>query len=702
MKKKIIALVCVLANLTATTYAAEMGVCSLINHQGNADRVIKLADGVGAEWIRDGYNWAFLEKEKGVLSADNVSDKLLPETAKAHGKKLQMVLGFGNPLYKTIFQSKSSVIMPEKSNTTYFNAWLNYARFVANTWGDEIDAYSVWNEPNLRAFNKYEVGGDVYAELVKETYPVIKEIDPDAIVTAGALSTGGADYLDEMLAAGAADYMDVLTIHTYRHETNGPEVDFRTVWDGYEAVLDKYNFNKDIWLDETGWYTGTAENAKTEEQQAAYAVRSAVLWEDYLKDNNREGRIMWYSISNSGSDLTDEEQNFGLADSDLVPKKSYNAVKTYNKLMKNQDFSSLDVSNTLYKAKYSNADTNNATYVLWSTSDNAEEITIDLSGDKVYVYNYVGNLIEEIEEPSGTKTLSVTGEPTYVVCSNNVTQIKETNYDADKNILTIKGESGASEVTVRISKDGAVSTETTKNVRDGKFTVEVSPEVFGTVNIAVIPDEGTGEEKELTVNPTVNPNGRNIEFSEFGAGYVVENKTVRITCNTDIELENEELTILVTQKGADKTALTKKQIVHAGQVNVNGNAFTYDFDLSDNASGVYQVYAGGSFAQNASEKLISPYVQVGTFTVSVESGSIEVKVEADNDNYYSDSFVIYVAQYDIDGRLICVNKIDATVNALGEFADSYNLSEVITADTEKVKAFIWDDANIFPLYKTAE
>lgn len=701
MKKKIIALACVLANLTTVSHAAQMGVCSLINYQGNADRIMKLADDVGAEWVRDGYNWEFLETKKGVLSADNVSTKLLPETAKTHGKKLQMVLGFGNPVYNSFWQS-SKVIMPQKSNSTYFNAWLDYARFVANTWGDSIDAYSIWNEPNLRAFNKYEVGGDVYAELVKATYPVIKDIDPDAIVTAGALSTGGADYLDQMLAAGAGDYMDVLTIHTYTHPNNGPEVAFRGVWDGYEEILDKYNFTKDIWLDETGWYTGTAENAKTEEQQASYAIRSAVLWEDYLKDNNRNGRIMWYSIADSGSDVTDEEQNFGLVDSDLVPKKSYNAVKTYNKLMKNLDFSSLDVTDTLYKAKYSNADTNNATYVLWSTAGNAEEITIDLSGDKVYVYNYTGNLLEEIENPSGTKTLSVTGEPVFVVCSNNVTQIKETGYDADKNILTVKGESGADNVTVRISKDGVLSTETTRKVKDGKFTVEVSPEVFGIVNIAVIPDEGTGEEKELTVNPTVNPNGRNIEFSEFKAGYKVENKTATITCKTDCMLENEELTILVTKKGADKESLTKNQIVHAGQVNVNGTEFVYDFDVSGIASGMYQVSVGGSFAQNSSEKLISPYVQVGTFTINVESGDIEVKVEADNENYYADSFVIYVAQYDKDGRLICANTIDCTVNANGELAESYNMSDIITSDTEKVRAFIWDSVNIFPLYTAAE
>ena len=701
MKRKIVALICVLANLVTVTHAAEMGVCSLVNYQGNADRIMKLADGVGAEWVRDGYNWEFLEKEKGVLSAENVSDKLLPETAKAHGKKLQMVLGFGNPVYNKLFQT-SRVIMPEKSNQTYFNAWLNYARFVANTWGDSIDAYSIWNEPNLRAFNKYEVGGDVYAELVKATYPVLKEIDPDAIVTAGALSTSGADYLDEMLAAGAGDYMDVLTIHTYRHETNGPEVDFRTVWDGFEAVLDKYNFNKDIWLDETGWYTGTAENAKTEEQQAAYAVRSAVLWEDYLKDNNREGHIMWYSISDSGSDKTDEEQNFGLANSDLVPKKSYNSVKTYNKLMKNLDFESLDNTGTLYNAKYSNSDTNNAAYVLWSTSDTAEEVTIDLSGDKVYVYNYTGNLIEEIENPSGTKTLSVTGEPTYVVCSNNVTQIKSTGYDADKNILTVKGESGAENVTVRIIKDGAVNTEMARKVKDGKFTAEISPKIFGTVTVAVIPDEGTGEDRELTINPTVDPNGRNIEFSEFRAGYVVENKTATITCKTDVDLVNEELTILVTKKGADVDSLTKEQIIHVGQTNVNGTEFTYNFDVTEDVAGVYQVFVGGSFAQNASEKLISPYVQVGAFTISVESGSVEVKVEADNENYYAKSFDLYIAQYDADGRLVAADVIKDSVSANGDLAKSYNMSDIIKSDTVKVKAFIWDSVNLYPLYQAAE
>jgi len=698
--KKFVALICVLANLVTATFAAEMGVCTLINYQGNADRVIKLADDIGAEWIRDGYNWAFLEKEKGVLSAENVSDKLLPETANAHGKKLQMVLGFGNTLYNNIFQT-STVIMPQKSNSKYFDAWLNYARFVADTWGDEIDAYSVWNEPNIRAFNKYEVGGDVYTELLKETYSVLKETDPDSIVVGGSLSTGGVNYLEEMLEAGAAEYMDVLSIHTYNHDSNGPEENFRAIWDGYEAVLDEYNFNKDIWLDETGWYTGTAENAKTEKQQAAFAVRSAVLWEDYLKDNNRNGRIMWYDLVNTGADETDEEQNFGLVDSDLVPKTSYNAVKTYNKLLKNLDFSALDKAGTLYKGVYANA--NNTTYVLWSTaSGNAEEVSVELSGDKAYVYNYVGNLIEEIESPTGVKTLSVTGEPTYVVCSKNVTQIKDVSYDADKNILTVKGESGAENVTVRIVQNGTVESEATKKVRDGKFTCEISPNVFGKVTVEVVPNAGVGEDKELVVNPTVNPNGRNIEFSEFKVGYVVENETAAIRFKTNVALNNEELTILVTKKEANPTSIAKEQIVHTGQKKISGTEFTYDFGVFGNMPGIYQVYVGGSFTNNVSNKLISPYVQVGAFTLTVESGVAEVKVEAENENNYEKSFVIYIAQYDINGVLISVDRIEDTVSADDDLAKSYQASDAIKSDAAKIKAFIWDSISFSPLYHVAE
>lgn len=701
MKKKIVALICVLANLVTVTHAAEMGVCTLINHQGNADRVIKLADGVGAEWIRDGYNWEFLEQEKGVLSAENVSDKLLPETAKAHGKKLQMVLGFGNPVYNRLFQT-SKVIMPEKSNSTYFNAWLNYVRFVANTWGDDIDAYSVWNEPNLRAFNKYEVGGDVYTELLKATYPILKDIDPTAVVTGGALSTGGVDYLEEMLAAGAGNYMDVLTIHTYRHETNGPEEDFRNVWDEYEAVLDKYSFTKEIWLDETGWYTGTAEDAKTEEQQAAYAVRSAVLWEDYLKDNNRKGRIMYYNLVDSGSDETDSEQNFGLADSDLVPKKSYNAVKTYNKTMKDLEFSSLEVNGTVYKAKYFNADTNNTTYVLWSTSDSAEEVSVDLLGDNVYIYNYVGNLLEEIKIPQATKTLSVTGEPTYVVCSNNVTQIEEATYDADKNILTVKGESGASEVSVRIMKDGVVSKETTKKVKGGRFTCEISPDVFGTIAVEVVPDEGVGDYKELSIDPTVDPNGKNIEFSEFRAGYAVGKENVTISCKTNTALEEEELTILVTQNPADVNSLTKEKIVHVGQTKVSGTEFTYGFEVPGETADLYKVYVGGSFVKKSSNKLLSPYVQVGAFNINLESGSVEVNVEAANENYYEGSFDIYVAQYNEDKCLVHFDKIECTIGVNGELTENYVLADIMKSDAVEVKAFIWDSSNLYPLYQVAE
>ena len=43
-------------------------------------------------------------------------------------------------------------------------------------------------------------------------------------------------------------------------------------------------------MTENGYYTGTADNSKSEELQAAYTIRQTVIWEDYLRNNNRNGK----------------------------------------------------------------------------------------------------------------------------------------------------------------------------------------------------------------------------------------------------------------------------------------------------------------------------------------------------------------------------------------------------------------------------
>ena len=109
--------------------------------------------------------------------------------------------------------------------------WGHYRFLDAQLYADRIDAWEIGNEPNL--IEEWGLPPDpaAYARLLEVAYQQIKAADPDAIVVSAGLAPVGApppssgggdpnhvndlDYLRAMYEHGAADYFDVLGLHTF-------------------------------------------------------------------------------------------------------------------------------------------------------------------------------------------------------------------------------------------------------------------------------------------------------------------------------------------------------------------------------------------------------------------------------------------------------------------------------------------------------
>ena len=103
--------------------------------------------------------------------------------------------------------------------------WGHYRFLDAQLYADRVDAWEIGNEPNL--IEEWGTPPDpaAYAELLQVAYREIKAADPDALVVSAGLAPLNArgdpnhyhdlDYLREMYAHGAAEYMDVLGVHTF-------------------------------------------------------------------------------------------------------------------------------------------------------------------------------------------------------------------------------------------------------------------------------------------------------------------------------------------------------------------------------------------------------------------------------------------------------------------------------------------------------
>ena len=102
-----------------------------------------------------------------------------------------------------------------------------YAGFLAGVAALGPDAIEVWNEQNLdREWPQGQIDPNMYTRMLAKAYTAIKGANPSVVVISGAPSPTGAEgafgtdrvwnddrYINGMVAAGAANYMDCIGVH---------------------------------------------------------------------------------------------------------------------------------------------------------------------------------------------------------------------------------------------------------------------------------------------------------------------------------------------------------------------------------------------------------------------------------------------------------------------------------------------------------
>jgi hypothetical protein len=215
---------------------------------------------------------------------------------------------------------------------------------VAKRYEGRVEAYIVWNEPNLAQ----EWGGqppdpDGYVELLRAAYGAVKGSDPQALViSAGLAPTNRVDetamddrvYLEGMYEAGAEEFFDVLGAHPYgfAYPPDDPHgahegLNFARLEDLREIIVAHGDGDKPVWATEVGWTTEavTEEQAwlqVTEEEQAAY-LKGA--FEKAGDDWPWLRRIAVWNLS-AGLDPDDEKRGYSIVDDQYRPRSAYEAL----------------------------------------------------------------------------------------------------------------------------------------------------------------------------------------------------------------------------------------------------------------------------------------------------------------------------------------------------------------------------------------
>ena len=195
---------------------------------GDANLAADLADRAHARWIKQQLQWGVFEAEQGKVDwtgFDNIINA-------AHERGLRVMLSIPTAPQWTHPNLAPSTPPGEndpeaiKGPPDDPQAYANFVGQVIDRYKGKIQAIEVWNEQNL--VREWRVNPQVldakrYIDLLRATYKIVKEKDPNIIVISGALSpTGGDDgvtviddahYMQQMIDAGLLDTVDCVGAH---------------------------------------------------------------------------------------------------------------------------------------------------------------------------------------------------------------------------------------------------------------------------------------------------------------------------------------------------------------------------------------------------------------------------------------------------------------------------------------------------------
>ena len=200
----------------------------------------------------------------------------------------------------------------------------DWKKFVGDTVSSNkniIYYWEIWNEPSLFKYGSPEE----FVQLLKETYPIIKQANPNAkvIVTLGA---DGRDttFEDQVLALGGGDYFDVLSFHPYGANPYLQENMIREAIAYEKSVVVKYNNQWSLAISEIG--QPASEVSETEQARLA-----EVLYAEAAKNNIPVTWFYWSDQRLPKNAVTGDGSDWGLIRADGTARPVLDAIKEFLK-----------------------------------------------------------------------------------------------------------------------------------------------------------------------------------------------------------------------------------------------------------------------------------------------------------------------------------------------------------------------------------
>ena len=257
--------------------------------------------------------WADLEPTRGHWDFARLDSCV--ELARRHNVRVLLTLGLTPRWASSRPDEKSNYGLGNQAPPADTLDWSRYVDTLVKRYRGRIEAYEIWNEPNLHGF--YSGTPQELAQLGAIAYAIIKRVDAQAVVVTPSATgvPGGAKWLRDYLAAGGGNHADVVGFHFYVTPAH-PEAMVPAIATVREVLRTTGHAKLPLWNTESGWLmqntdvrvepsgaAGTFGSRVLDlDTSAAFVVRALVL--------GRCGglsRFYWYAWDNRRMGLVDTD-----------------------------------------------------------------------------------------------------------------------------------------------------------------------------------------------------------------------------------------------------------------------------------------------------------------------------------------------------------------------------------------------------------
>jgi len=241
------------------------GVNVELTHHEDLDAELEQIAALGFVWLRQPFLWAEIEPQPGRYEWA-AYDRIV-EAVAARGGRLQLVaLLDGTPPWARHRAAPEHPFAPPESPA----AFADFARALAERYGETIDYYQIWDEPNIKEhWGGLDPRPALYVAMLDGAYHAIHGVDAGAVVIAAALAPtteSGPDnlndpaYLRAIYTLGGGNSFDAAAGKPYGFDFPPSDrtvdlnrLNFSRLILLREVMLDYGDGHKALWGSNWGW-----------------------------------------------------------------------------------------------------------------------------------------------------------------------------------------------------------------------------------------------------------------------------------------------------------------------------------------------------------------------------------------------------------------------------------------------------------------